>query len=498
MKHICLFYFLLISFILGAQDLENTWYLYSININGEDISHNAYESYNPTIYFDSTNNTYGGLVCNDYNGNFTLNSSSEIVLTSFVQTLIMCVNDPINDGFEYQYFYDVLYAIETGDTGSILSYNITGDGDEATLVITNTSNSNYAVYGTQPLANPVFGDWYLNYIINNNEQIINNYEINLNLTNSIGPYGSFVQNGQSSCNNYEGFYYPTETLFTILTEATTDFDCSPSEENDYEMLYLNTLSSGMENVPKTFNYQIIDDLATSVLILSDENNNQLVYTNGPNTPTIFGRWNLTALETNGQYLSTPESMVSNIDFSTTQSNGTFDFYGDGGFCNGINGQFSSNDNGSITVSDVGITLLDCGTGELNDFENLYFSILSSDNPNDFSISFTEDGLSLILEKINGDKLFFARESLTINEFETSLLSISLVENPVVNTLLFNVPTSFMAHIKGVIIGIDGKEILSFEGLSESLDVSYLNSGVYFIELNDRLNNSRKTLKFIKK
>tara|TARA_B100000809_G_C15134380_1_gene529912 strand:- start:3384 stop:4502 length:1119 start_codon:yes stop_codon:yes gene_type:complete len=136
-----------------TPNIIGLWYLYNLVIDSNQI--NNPNGSNPDIFF-STNlgdllgyTLYGSGVCNGFQSDYYFNPQQTFNAEFISATLALC-DTAEEELFENYYFYQVLSTITTGTAE--LDYEITGTGDDATLIITNLVNGNQAFYGRQALS----------------------------------------------------------------------------------------------------------------------------------------------------------------------------------------------------------------------------------------------------------------------------------------------------------------------------------------------------------
>lgn len=134
---------------LSQNDILGEWFLYNINIEGTNYD-NIYENnFNINFHdpFTTPFNISGSGVCNVYFGNYSLEEQGEISTQDCGITLILCAGAD----FENNHLY-MIYCNYDNNDPELLNYEVIGNGNNATLTITNTTNNNFAVYGRQTLS----------------------------------------------------------------------------------------------------------------------------------------------------------------------------------------------------------------------------------------------------------------------------------------------------------------------------------------------------------
>jgi hypothetical protein len=170
-------------------------------------------------------------------------------------------------------------------------------------------------------------------------------------------------------------------------------------------------------------------------------------------------------------------------------------------CDSMSGSFVEINNDSFTVSDFNFLLIECSLQENIDFETLYFidffNALLQDKIYNYTIeSNTGNSKILTLTNDSGNQAIYGNEILSNQGFDIS--SFKVYPNPVKDKLfIFSKPSINDFDI--FIYSIDGKLILSLNDLelnNNSIDVQKLNSGIYFMRIEDNLGRNA-IKKFIK-
>lgn len=171
MKKIYLTLTLLFCVSIYAQEetqLFGDWYLQSRTDNDVTIYPplTTEENYNIILNFGLEPPSSGNpLVVNSHGpatdsfyGNFLVENST-ILFNNIYETLgNFCDHPPEVCGYFDSYNYNLLFDNNTAtqDAQYLVSYEITGIGNDAVLTITNNFNGDYAVYGRQTLSNNSF------------------------------------------------------------------------------------------------------------------------------------------------------------------------------------------------------------------------------------------------------------------------------------------------------------------------------------------------------
>jgi hypothetical protein len=206
-------------------------------------------------------------------------------------------------------------------------------------------------------------------------------------------------------------------------------------------------------------------------------------------PNLFRTWYLYEIQVSDiddQYI------VADIDppiFPSITILETLEFNGVGA-CNTFIGTFSHEPPNYLQLTGFTSTNDDCGIQIHNSLENSFFGYLY-----DFWYDITPDGNGLSLNTNNPifGYAIFKDYPLSINEnnFQNNL---SLFPNPV-KDLLFIVSEGITIE-KLTVYSISGIQVIEASANVNSIDVSNLSEGLYFIEISS--SEGKSVLKFVKK
>ncbi|TDY05815.1 T9SS type A sorting domain-containing protein [Meridianimaribacter flavus] len=136
-------------------DLFGNWFLHSLEVNSTSVE--IPESATPTLNFDNTQGPTtngfefeGELACNSFSGEFSHSPNSTFDILYYTETLGIC-SSPDENNFESSYAL-VLPSYDIGGNFETVNYEITGTGNNQTLIINNITNNSVAVYGRQTLS----------------------------------------------------------------------------------------------------------------------------------------------------------------------------------------------------------------------------------------------------------------------------------------------------------------------------------------------------------
>lgn len=164
-------------------------------------------------------------------------------------------------------------------------------------------------------------------------------------------------------------------------------------------------------------------------------------------------------------------------------------------CDALSGSIVYDDVNSEFNLNVGLTFDGCSTQENSDFQFLYLENFYFDNvSNTFAYSIQDESngsRTLIVNNSIGNQAIYTSDLLSIQEF--SKLTIYIHPNPFENVLYIS-ELSTSQSLKTTIFDISGRQVLTTN--DKTIDVQKLNSGIYFILLNNEQGQSiiRKLVK----
>lgn len=350
----------------------------------------------------------------------------------------------------------------------------------------------------------LLGTWYLDHIIKD-EVVYNNYyndntifDIEFTDTVSFGDYLEF--NTGHGCNASNGIYIPTSNEITIEIVGTTLADCLTTPHAQYETLFLDELTYDEGATSIIHNYTITGADEEEVLTLINEaSGNSLVYKKQQPNTLLVSTWWLHQIDIPGNsIIDIPQTDAPNIIFTNTIS--TFPILPEvNGFgeCEIFNANYSINFNGgnNIQLADFVQSLGGCPNMS---YESTYFQILADESSNFFEFEIINNGSTLILTDLLGARLIYGDSTLSIEENNMDNLNISIRQNPVKNLLRLDFNDSILnKDITYQIYSIEGKLIKSSDLKHDSINVEYLNSGIYFIHFLSP-DKRKSIIKFSKK
>lgn len=204
-------------------------------------------------------------------------------------------------------------------------------------------------------------------------------------------------------------------------------------------------------------------------------------------PELFRTWHLYFIQATDL---DPEFNISEINppihpFITILEDLSFT---GGGACNTFNGvyDFYGNNMNAITFNE---TTDDCGVQVHNSFESSYFGFMHFIW---YYISQDSDGLTLYLDSPLMGYAIFKEYPLSVNDHVSK--RVKIYPNPVLNTLYISSEKNDIERLN--IYSISGQKVLEQHIISNTIDVSNLSNGMYFIEITS--SEGKTVKKFIKK
>ncbi|MBA3985584.1 MAG: T9SS type A sorting domain-containing protein [Flavobacteriales bacterium] len=147
--------FLTNSFAQDPQLFDNTWYLQKVVIGANDYfpPSNTEVEFVGLTFYNNSSNEFDTNVCNVFFGEIVYGSNQNFTILDSAITLLKCdiQDNSIFEGIYFGFFLDS-YNNHLEDP---FPYVITTNGNEKTLIITNTRDD-IAIYGDQILSNYLF------------------------------------------------------------------------------------------------------------------------------------------------------------------------------------------------------------------------------------------------------------------------------------------------------------------------------------------------------
>lgn len=158
-----------------------------------------------------------------------------------------------------------------------------------------------------------------------------------------------------------------------------------------------------------------------------------------------------------------------------------------GYCNGTEVKYKIFENCLEILLRGGTTLADCGGDESIDYFFPLKGIIDYNTTTDkVFFKFTEDKKGLWLWIDENHKLYFTKQVLSIEENQLEK-AISIYPNPTNNYINIDVKQANIKLSQVSIIDFQGKEIIKKSSNFESIDISKLAKGIYFLKIRNDAN-----------
>ncbi len=292
-------------------------------------------------------------------------------------------------------------------------------------------------------------------------------------------------------------YHQNNVEFTLENLINTLGGCDMYvEDSFYQGLYFNFY---YENNTNSFTYAITNENdGRKTLVIEGINGDTAIYTDQFFHQYIFNTWFLNYLIIDDEYVFVPqnsESFNPSVIFIETLITSQGDYSGDSG-CNLFDGNMSYNaSNRELTLLSNTISNNNCSVNENTIFEGLYRDFLLENQPQTFSyILYIIKGVRILtLGNQDGNWAVYGDELLSITDF--SLNKVTIYPNPVSTKLNISSKNTLIENI--TVYSVLGEKVmeLTAKGIN-SIDVSSLSEGLYFLEINTP--EGRNIQKFIKK
>lgn len=297
------------------------------------------------------------------------------------------------------------------------------------------------------------------------------------------------------CDSKEGdiLYDPNNTEFTVITASETLGGCVYGDNLIFQLKYFGFFNSG----PDPYLYTITNEgNDIKLLFVTDTEGNVATYRNELIQEYVFNKYYLQYMIINGEEIFVPvngESFIPAIEFQSTNDPAVATYSGDSG-CTLFNGTLTYNGIiHELTLVDNSIGTDECTNQSNIDYEALYREFLFVNQPETFGYYFYN---------VNGEIIFYLRDiddnyaiysNPLLSTYDFNKLTFTLYPNPVSNVLFIASEISIETL---TVISITGKLVLEQRNIDNSLDVSALPQGMYFLELTSE--NGKAIQRFIKR
>ncbi|WP_179349345.1 T9SS type A sorting domain-containing protein [Winogradskyella pacifica] len=206
---------------------------------------------------------------------------------------------------------------------------------------------------------------------------------------------------------------------------------------------------------------------------------------------LYGTWYLHQLEADldGVVWDYEDVQPDYIPQLTINSDLTFEGFG---ACNGFNGYYTYDaEQNTLTPNSFVQSLAVCDTsGEIN-LENLFFNQVAANTSRSITLNSNADFTQLRLENFPG--YIATYRNVSLSNSDQILSELKIYPNPVSDNLFISKPNSEVLDV--VLYDIYGNSVLQQKTIEESVDVSILTEGIYFIKISSA--NDTRIQKIIK-
>lgn len=220
--------------------------------------------------------------------------------------------------------------------------------------------------------------------------------------------------------------------------------------------------------------------------------------------SIFTEWFLHSITINGELQENIYSDDFNIFLTIDEESETILFEGNA-ICNSYFGSVSYSTFIQENVIETYLTnhtLAICDTTVEDLYEYDYFLLFLYNNPINnialfnYSITGTGDDAILVLtNEVGNIATYGIQPRLSRSNLSLTETSVKFKENPVKQTIKLSIQSTLKTDFLYSIYSVTGKQLIKASILNESINVNYLDSGIYFLKIFS--GESFQTLKFIK-
>ena len=483
MKKKLLFLIIVLFSIQGfSQDntIFQTWYLYAYNPYPDHVYITEIVPYiNPTLIISENLDFSGEAACNSFNGSFTYDSDTDSLIVNPVSSTDNDCGVQEHTDLE-SYFFDVF------SEGTIWQYEL---GFENKFLTFEDTEGNVLWYQNFPIQNPDFSQtWYLNNIYYEFDPEVIVSEINPPISPTFIVDGVNFS-GQAACNTYTGtFSLFSNSEYQVETFSKTNNACEDQSHIDFESNYFGNFGIGYSYYPL-----IVDgNFDIQYLNLQNPLFQGMLFSNVAfPVPSLLDTWYLSSIEYDSGDIIDIASINPAIApdlkiYPSLEMEGIGD-------CNGFGGSFEYDaTNETLTTLNFYATLLICDEESI---ENEYINFFADEMPISYSLrNDFEWNKELVLEHPTLDYLLIFNEIPLLSSPDFTISDITVYPNPVSDRLYISSENSVIEKI--IVYSINGKILIEKIVETNSIDVSGLSKGIYFIGL---ISSEGKSIqKFIKK
>lgn len=341
----------------------------------------------------------------------------------------------------------------------------------------------------------LLGNWQLTEIIIDGETFIPPSDSEVELVSLIITPSGVESFTTDVCNTQSGeiAFSGTDT-FTLSDLTQTLGGCLNSNSQSFELLYFQFFYQNAVGFEYT-----ITDLGNNIkrLTIMDNDGNTVIYHSELLRQYVFKTYYLQRLIIDDVDINVPADQPffnPSISFEQTFDPSVAIFSGNTG-CTNFNGTntFVSNER-VVTITDTTIGGDSCQNQVQTDYEALYRDFLFGNVPQTFSYLFVEpsEGAIFYLSR-DGNYAVYGESPVNLNIPEFIAFDISITPNPATDRVTFQTEISVdQLQLYNVL----GNRILSQKNQTNTIDISSLSAGVYFVEVVS--SQQRSIQKLIKK
>jgi len=472
---------ILFSFQGFSQDdnIYQTWYLYAYNPVPDHVYITEITPYiNPTLIISENLDFSGELACNTFNGNFTYDSDTDsLTINSLSSTDTDCGIQEHTD-FE-SYFLNVF------SEGNNWQYDLSFENTNLTM---DDSDGNRLYYQNYPIQNPDLSQtWYLNSIYYEFDPEIFVSEINPPISPTLIIDGINFS-GQAACNTFSGtFSLYANGTYIVETFSKTNNECEHQTHTDFEAKYFGNFNIGAPYYPGigdgNFEMQHLD--------LSNPLFRGMKFSNVSfPVPALLDTWYLSSIEYDSGDSIDIASIIPSISpdlniYPSLEIMGLAE-------CNGFGGDFEYDaTNETLTNLNFYATLFIC---EDETIEGEYIGFFADEMPLSYQMGYNINVYELVLEHPILDYILIFQKTPLLASPDFLISNIKLYPNPVSDRLFISSENTVVEKI--IVYSINGKILFEIVNETNSIDVSTLSKGIYFIELSS--SEGKSIQRFIKK
>lgn len=374
--------------IMAQEEADGRWYLETFTLGGEDIE---LGSFTTPVFRIFTGDDDEGSVSG--RASFCISYSADIVVTedTFVFSDVSLFDNPCTSSEEIG-FKDIYYEFLFGDISTPLNFIVNGVDENVELVVTNESGDQATFRTIDPLIpNALVQEpWYVSHMAIDGEildyppyeEVREGLHI-ISYFDNLGELGQGLICEAGGFANFSTYQDGTNQIINISSMGLLALNCGPSLALDFDSAFINQIQS------KIHTYEVIEEGQGRRLTLTDDNGDQIFYTNAflaPKDPMLDGTWYFDSLLIEDVLFEAPEDSLPYLIIDSET-----ELWNDNAACNSYTAHYSTTQN-TLTLQNFNTTDVACGTDQQTDFENFYLNQFISVNEafNEFDYDLNED------------------------------------------------------------------------------------------------------------